>query len=154
MVQVCEGAKSKNEMLMQSIEQYKDMYVMAKREFDKVIEVNPSVVLFLLPTAMTVLQSVRRYIERAGARNAGNDEGNGGPGGGNGGGAPRGRGGRANDGGNGGGGGGAPPAGGRGRGHGVASRAPRRQPPLPINADGKPCPLSLSEVADPSCYRH
>ncbi|KIJ18604.1 hypothetical protein PAXINDRAFT_110078 [Paxillus involutus ATCC 200175] len=39
MVQVCDGAKTKDEMLMQSIEQYKDMYVIAKREFDKVISV-------------------------------------------------------------------------------------------------------------------
>ena len=40
MVQVCEGIKTKDEMLAQSIEQYKDMFVMAKREFDKVIQVN------------------------------------------------------------------------------------------------------------------
>lgn len=54
MVQVCEGAKTKNEMLVQSIEQYKDMYVMAKREFDKVIGVNLFALLFLLNN-MTVL---------------------------------------------------------------------------------------------------
>lgn len=55
MVQVCEGAKTKNEMLAQSIEQYKDMYVLAKREFNKVIEVNQLGLLFLLLNDMTVL---------------------------------------------------------------------------------------------------
>lgn len=39
MVQVCEGIWSKNEMLDQSIEQYKDMYVIVRREFEKVISV-------------------------------------------------------------------------------------------------------------------
>ena len=144
MVQVCEGIKTKDEMLVQSIEQYKDMYVMAKREFHKVIEVNPFALLFFLSSDTTVLQSVRRYIEGAGARNAGNGGGNGGPGRGGGGGAPRGGGrGRGNgrgDSDDGGGGDGAPPAGGRGRGRGrgAASRAPGRAPPPPRNADGKP----------------
>lgn len=55
MVQVCEGAKTKNEMLVQSIEQYKDMYVMAKREFDKVIEVDSLTFSFLFSCEMTVL---------------------------------------------------------------------------------------------------
>ncbi|KAI9571123.1 DNA topoisomerase [Boletus coccyginus] len=122
MVQVCEGIKTKDEMLVQSIEQYKDMYVMAKREFDKVVE------------------SVRRYITGAGARNADNGQGNGGPGRG-GGGAPRSRGrGPGNnrgdsDGGGGGGGGGAPPAGGRSSGRGAASRAPRKPASPPSNAN-------------------
>ena len=147
MVQVCEGIKTKDEMLVQSIEQYKDMYVMAKGEFHKVIEVNPFALLFFLSSDTTVLQSVRRYIEGAGARNAGNagnGGGNGGPGRGGGGGAPRGGGrGRGNgrgDSDDGGGGDGAPPAGGRGRGRGrgAASRAPGRAPPPPRNADGKP----------------
>jgi len=39
MVRVCEGAKSKAEMLTESIEQYREMYVLAKREFDKVVTV-------------------------------------------------------------------------------------------------------------------
>lgn len=39
MVQVCQGEKSKNQMLMESIEQYREMYVIAKREFEKVISV-------------------------------------------------------------------------------------------------------------------
>ncbi|KAF8134539.1 DNA topoisomerase [Boletus edulis] len=129
MVQVCEGTKTKDGMLAQSIEQYKDMYVMAKREFDKVIE------------------SVRRYIEGAGARNAGNGEGNGGPGRGAGG-APRSRGrgrgrGRGNDRGDGDDGNGPPPAGGSGRGRGAGTRASRRPSPPPSNPDGKPGPSSL-----------
>lgn len=53
MVQVCEGIKTKDEMLVQSIEQYKDMYVMAKREFDKVVEVNLPLLLFFLSSDMT-----------------------------------------------------------------------------------------------------
>ncbi|KAF8843023.1 prokaryotic type I DNA topoisomerase [Paxillus ammoniavirescens] len=137
MVQVCDGAKTKDEMLMQSIEQYKEMYVIAKREFDKVIS------------------SVRRYIEGNGARNANGNQGGGGPGGG--GGAGRG-GGRRNDHGdnndedgapppprNGGGSGrgrgaSAPPS--RGRGRGAAPRAPRGSPPLPDvnNVDDLPQP--------------
>ncbi|KIJ68114.1 hypothetical protein HYDPIDRAFT_83606 [Hydnomerulius pinastri MD-312] len=40
MVQVCEGAKTKDEMLVQSIEQYREMYVMAKREFERVVSVS------------------------------------------------------------------------------------------------------------------
>lgn len=151
MVQVCEGIKTKDEMLVQSIEQYKDMYVMAKREFHKVIEVNLFALLSFLSSDMTILQSVRRYIEGAGARNAGNGEGNGGPGrggGGGGGGAPRSRGrGRGNDRGDSddGDGDGAPPAGGRsrGRGRGAAPQAPGRAPPPSRNADSKPYSLSL-----------
>lgn len=44
MVQVCERAKTKNDMLQESIEQYKDMYLRAKGEFAKVVTVsnNPS----------------------------------------------------------------------------------------------------------------
>ena len=149
MVQVCEGTKTKGEMLVQSIEQYKDMYVMAKREFDKVIEVSLFALLYFLAINMTICQSVRRYIERAGARNARNGENNGGPGrGGGGGGAPRSRGrGRGNDGGDhdDGGGGGAPPAGGSGRGRGAGARAPRKPPPPPSNAGGKPTLLLLLE---------
>ncbi|KAH7888880.1 DNA topoisomerase [Phlebopus sp. FC_14] len=123
MVQVCQGAKSKDEMLMQSIEQYREMYVMAKREFDKVIS------------------SVRRYIEGNGARNTVGGSGPGGGGGrGNGGGHGRGRrdGGGGDDGGgprgNAGGGRGAdrsaaPASSGRSRG----TAAPR--PPSPDNLD-------------------
>ena len=142
MVQVCEGSKTKDEMLVQSIEQYKDMYVMAKREFAKVIEVNLFALLFLL-IDMIVPQSVRRYIEGAGARNAGNGGGNGGPGRGGGGGAPRSRGrGRGNDRGDSDDDNGAPPAGGSGRGRGAASRASRKPPP-PGNSNSKSCLLSL-----------
>jgi DNA topoisomerase-3 len=40
MVQVCEGTKTKQDMLAQSIEQYKDMYIRARGEFNKVITVS------------------------------------------------------------------------------------------------------------------
>lgn len=72
MVRVCEGIKSKDQMLMETIEQYREMYLIAKREFGK------------------VLSSVRRYVEgnraegpgrRDGGRNpdrgSGGDQGNG-----------------------------------------------------------------------------
>jgi len=39
MVQVCEGTRTKNEMLNQSIDQYKEIFIMAKREFNKVVSV-------------------------------------------------------------------------------------------------------------------
>ena len=39
MVQVCEGMKSKTEMLEETISQYKEMYIIAKREFEKVVNV-------------------------------------------------------------------------------------------------------------------
>ena len=39
MVQVCEGVKTKNDMLMESIGQYKEVFIRAKREFDKVVTV-------------------------------------------------------------------------------------------------------------------
>jgi DNA topoisomerase-3 len=39
MLRVCEGTSTKGDMLEQSIHQYKEMFVMAKREFAKVISV-------------------------------------------------------------------------------------------------------------------
>lgn len=39
MVQICQGTKTKNEMLAESVEQYKDMFIRAKGEFAKVISV-------------------------------------------------------------------------------------------------------------------
>ncbi|KAG7446533.1 prokaryotic type I DNA topoisomerase [Guyanagaster necrorhizus] len=48
MVQVCNGQKSKQEMINQSLEQYKEMFMIAKGNFDKVVT------------------SVRNYLERHG----------------------------------------------------------------------------------------
>lgn len=43
MVQVCERTKTKNDMLTESIEQYKDMFMRARGEFNRVILVsNPT----------------------------------------------------------------------------------------------------------------
>jgi DNA topoisomerase-3 len=42
MVQVCEGARTKNDMLVQSIDQYKDVFIRARAEFAKVIQVRKS----------------------------------------------------------------------------------------------------------------
>jgi DNA topoisomerase-3 len=40
MVQVCEGGKTKKDMLDQSIEQYKEMFMKARGEFAKVMTVS------------------------------------------------------------------------------------------------------------------
>ncbi|RDB16720.1 DNA topoisomerase 3 [Hypsizygus marmoreus] len=68
MVQVCEGTKSKSDMLEETIVQYKDMFMIARSEFDKVVA------------------CVRRYLEGNGedqGHDAGGADG-GGPGGGGG----------------------------------------------------------------------
>lgn len=39
MVAVCQGNKSKNDMIIEAVEQYKDMYVRARANFTKVISV-------------------------------------------------------------------------------------------------------------------
>jgi DNA topoisomerase III len=39
MAAVCQRTKSKNDMIVEAIEQYKDMYVKAKANFAKVISV-------------------------------------------------------------------------------------------------------------------
>ncbi|EJD03211.1 prokaryotic type I DNA topoisomerase [Fomitiporia mediterranea MF3/22] len=82
MVQVCERTKSKHDMLEQSIEQYKEVFIRARREFDKIVT------------------SVSRYLEGDGNRDnnaagaGGNNPGGGGGGGAGGGGDGGGRGGR------------------------------------------------------------
>lgn len=43
MVEVCERTKTKNDMLVQSIEQYKEVFVKARADFHKVINVSPGV---------------------------------------------------------------------------------------------------------------
>ena len=40
MSQVCERVKTKNDMLVESIDQYKEMFMIAKREFAKVVAVS------------------------------------------------------------------------------------------------------------------
>ncbi|KAJ8518158.1 hypothetical protein ONZ45_g4767 [Pleurotus djamor] len=81
MNQICQRAKTKHEMLTQALEQYKEMYIITKREFNKVVN------------------SVRGRV-------AGGPQANGPPppagGRGRGGGGPRGRGGRGGGGGGGG----------------------------------------------------
>jgi DNA topoisomerase-3 len=39
MVQICERTKSKDDMLFENIEQYKEVFLMARREFEKVVQV-------------------------------------------------------------------------------------------------------------------
>lgn len=39
MVQICEGQKTKNDMLTENIELYKEMYIRIKREMNNVITV-------------------------------------------------------------------------------------------------------------------
>ncbi|KAJ7899089.1 prokaryotic type I DNA topoisomerase, partial [Mycena leptocephala] len=95
MVQVCNGTKSKHDMLAEGIDQYRAMFVLARGQFNK------------------VTTSVRRYLNNAGDGGGG---GNAGGGGGRGRGAGRGAPGRGGRGG--GGGGGAGGAGHRGGGNG------------------------------------
>ncbi|KAG8819991.1 DNA topoisomerase [Serendipita sp. 399] len=59
MVQVCDRIKSKNDMLQESIDQYKEVFILVRREFDQVVE------------------SVRHYIQGPGQPqgNAGNNGG-------------------------------------------------------------------------------
>lgn len=40
MIEVCEQAKTKQQMLEQSIEQYKEVFIKARREFDKIVTVS------------------------------------------------------------------------------------------------------------------
>lgn len=39
MIAVCQGTKSKNDMIVEAVEQYKDMFVRARANFAKVISV-------------------------------------------------------------------------------------------------------------------
>ena len=39
MIAVCQGTKSKNDMIVEAVEQYKDMFVRARANFDKVTSV-------------------------------------------------------------------------------------------------------------------
>jgi DNA topoisomerase-3 len=39
MVQVCQGAKTKNDMLEETLVQYKEMFIITRREFEKVVSV-------------------------------------------------------------------------------------------------------------------
>jgi hypothetical protein len=39
MVAVCQGTKSKNDMIVEAVEQYKDMFLKARTNFDKVVTV-------------------------------------------------------------------------------------------------------------------
>ncbi|KAI0066039.1 prokaryotic type I DNA topoisomerase [Artomyces pyxidatus] len=119
MVEVCQGTKTKNDMLVESIEQYKERYIKAKRDFVKVVS------------------SVKRYVEAGGGaananggdggrgRGGARGHGRGGRGGGRGGG---GRGGGHDDGGSSDDGGGGRMARGRGRGRGSAPRGSTSKP--------------------------
>ncbi|KAJ7451735.1 DNA topoisomerase [Mycena galericulata] len=134
MVQVCNGTKTKHDMLAESIEQYRAMFVLARGQFNK------------------VTTSVRRYLDGGNAGGGGGGGGGGAGGGGGGGGRGRGagrggrggRGGGAEGAGRGGGGGGGAGAGGppRGRGgppsrgHGTGGAPGYRSPsPPPFDPD-------------------
>ena len=39
MVNICEGTMTKNDMLVQSIEQYKEMYIRTRAEFERLVTV-------------------------------------------------------------------------------------------------------------------
>ncbi|KAJ7772745.1 DNA topoisomerase [Mycena maculata] len=122
MVQVCNGAKTKHDMLAESIDQYRAMFVLARGQFNK------------------VTTSVRRYIQ---GRNAGDGGGGGGGGGGRGRGALA-RGGRGGGGGGAGGGGRGGGAGGGGGGGTApqqqAAPPPRQAAPAPAWQAAPPPP--------------
>lgn len=40
MVQICDGEKTKEDMLEDSISQYKEVFILARRDFDRVIQVS------------------------------------------------------------------------------------------------------------------
>ncbi len=44
MVQVCEGQKTKNDMLVENIEMYKEMYIKTKRDMNRIVAVRPLIV--------------------------------------------------------------------------------------------------------------
>jgi len=46
MVQVCQGTSTKNDMLHLSIDQYKEMFILVRREFEKVTTVSGILLLF------------------------------------------------------------------------------------------------------------
>ncbi|KAG6830361.1 hypothetical protein H0H93_014070, partial [Arthromyces matolae] len=125
MVKVCEGQMSKVEMLQNTIEKYKEMYVITKREFEKVT----SRVRHYLDNAANAAEQGNNRGRRAddggdgggGGGNESDDDDNGGPGHGGG----RGRGG--------GGGGG----GGRGRGRGASRGRGNSAAPRPRSTRGE-----------------
>ena len=39
MVQICEGARTKGDVLTENVEKYKDMYMRTKRDFARIIAV-------------------------------------------------------------------------------------------------------------------
>ncbi|EIN11293.1 prokaryotic type I DNA topoisomerase [Punctularia strigosozonata HHB-11173 SS5] len=94
MVQVCERRKTKQDMLAENIEQYKDMFIRAKRDFNRVMDVRT-----LYPASETgyrriKLQSVRQNLNHNSDDPAPGGGGGGGGGGGAGGGGGGGGGGR------------------------------------------------------------
>ncbi|KAG9024460.1 DNA topoisomerase [Tulasnella sp. JGI-2019a] len=116
MVQVCEGTRTKNQMIDESIEQYKHVFILARNQFN------------------TIVNTVRRYVSgEAGGPGGGGDDGSDDEGPGPGGGG-RGRGGQGGRGGRG------EPRGrgrgaGRGRGRGAGGGAPRGPPGPPDDDD-------------------
>lgn len=79
MVRICEGTTTKQEMLAHSIEEYKEVFVRARNQFEKVIEVR---VRYLLgEKSFLPHQSVQKYMQ-AGAGSGGDDENIGNPRGG------------------------------------------------------------------------
>ena len=153
MVQICEGTKTKNDMLTEGIEQYKDMFIRARGEFNKVVTVSLEDIRIYNQTERGIVsfQSVRKYIE-------GNGE-LGGPGGGGGGGGGGGRGARGGGRGRGAPRGAAPPRGRGGRGGGGGSRAAPPPPPDDFDEDmdpppPPPAPRSRSRQTAPASHPH
>ncbi|KAH9979024.1 DNA topoisomerase [Lactifluus volemus] len=122
MAAVCQGTKSKNDMIVEAVEQYKDMYVRAKTNFAKVIS------------------SVRKHIEGDNRPDEGGNNRRGGPPGGRGGHNGNGR--PPSPGGGGGGG-----RGGRQTTRNIRSAAVPRRP----NATDRPSRTAPGQNAGPGC---
>lgn len=96
MVQVCQGVKTKSDMLEETLFQYKEMFIITRREFEKVVSVR-SLFIEAQASHKSFTQSVHRYLEGNGGNDEGSDDAPGGGGGngrGRGNGNGRGRGGR------------------------------------------------------------
>jgi DNA topoisomerase-3 len=63
MVQICDRVKSKEDMLQESIHKYKEVFLLARGDFERVVQVSDIRALW---PVLTRQQSVRHYIQGAG----------------------------------------------------------------------------------------
>ncbi len=56
MVQICEGHKTKGDMLIENIERYKEMYMRTKQDFGRIAAVSSLILHILLPSTTDLTQ--------------------------------------------------------------------------------------------------